>query len=163
GEFGGLGLPLEGHTWLKGGWGYRKFDSKEKLGAEYQNLMTRLRPLIDEGLCAAVYTQTTDVEAEVNGMMTYDRAVMKLPDNAALLHKKLFQPLPKTIVVLPTSRETPQTWKYTTTKPGDDWFKPDFDDAKWTTAPGGFGSKGTPNATIGTEWKTEDIWIRRTF
>ena len=164
GEFGGLGLPLDGHTWVsKGNWGYRSFKTKEELGEAYEDVISRLRSLIGEGLCAAVYTQTTDVEVEVNGMMTYDRAILKIPESVAALHKKLYLPPPKTVVVLATSQETPQTWKYTTTKPGGDWFKPEFDDAKWTAGPGGFGTRITPNATIGTEWKTDDIWIRRTF
>ena len=69
GEFGGLGLPLEGHTWqAKDNWGYRSFETKEALNDAYEQLIRRLRPLIGKGLSAAVYTQTTDVEVEVNGL-----------------------------------------------------------------------------------------------
>lgn len=79
GEFGGLGLPLEGHTWQeKDNWGYRSFDSQEKLLEAYAGLITQLMPMVGKGLSAAVYTQTTDVEIEVNGLMTYDRAVIKM-------------------------------------------------------------------------------------
>ena len=80
GEFGGLGLPLEGHTWLaKGNWGYKSFQNADELLAAYLELLKKLEPLIaDPGLSAAVYTQTTDVEIEVNGLMTYDREVIKL-------------------------------------------------------------------------------------
>jgi hypothetical protein len=85
GEFGGLGLPLEGHTWqAKGNWGYRSYTDQKTLVSEYVKLLERLHPLVGEpGLSAAVYTQTTDVEIEVNGLMTYDRAVIKLDDKAA--------------------------------------------------------------------------------
>src|SRR4029077_13206873 len=81
GEFGGLGLPLRGHTWQsEKNWGYRSFTNQEDLAEAYLDLIERLRPLLgDPGLSAAVYTQTTDVEVEVNGLMTYDRAVVK-PD-----------------------------------------------------------------------------------
>lgn len=79
GEFGGLGLPVKGHTWQdEKNWGYRSFENAEDLTAAYLELIENLKPLINEGLSAAVYTQTTDVEIEVNGLMTYDRAVIKM-------------------------------------------------------------------------------------
>jgi galactose mutarotase len=79
GEFGGLGLPLAGHLWIeRGNWGYRRFTSTDSLQSAFRALLGRLRPLIADGLSAAVYTQTSDVETEVNGLMTYDRAVVKL-------------------------------------------------------------------------------------
>lgn len=83
GEFGGLGLPVEGHTWLdKGNWGYRSFDSPDALTKAYLEKIAMLHPLIERGLAAAVYTQTTDVEIEVNGHLTYDRAVIKMDQKA---------------------------------------------------------------------------------
>jgi len=164
GEFGGLGLPLKGHLWLeKGNWGYRTYKSREELAAAYRDLIRRLRGLQADGLAAAVYTQTTDVEIEVNGLMTYDRAVVKLPEDIASLHKQLYEPPPKYRALVPTSQAEPQTWKYTTTKPTGDWQKPDYDDSSWTSAPGGFGTKGTPGTVVRTEWKTTDIWLRREF
>lgn len=80
GEFGGLGLPVSGHTWqAEKNWGYRSFTNNAALTTAYLDLITKLSPLIDEkGLSAAVYTQTTDVEVEVNGLMTYDRAMVKM-------------------------------------------------------------------------------------
>jgi len=84
GEFGGLGLPLAGHLWHEqGAWGYRRFATTDSLWSAWRALLARLRPLVRDGLAAAVYTQTTDVEIEVNGLMTYDRAVVKLPPEAA--------------------------------------------------------------------------------
>lgn len=92
GEFGGLGLPVENHTWQeKNNWGYRSFTSKEALLNKYTELMDRFPDLIAHGLSAAVYTQTTDVEIEVNGMMTYDRKVIKIPEEKLrALHQKLY-------------------------------------------------------------------------
>jgi hypothetical protein len=79
GEFGGLGLPLKDHTWQdEENWGYRSYKNPEDLTAAYRNLIKKLYPMIAKGLSAAVYTQTTDVEVEVNGLMTYDRAVIKM-------------------------------------------------------------------------------------
>ena len=81
GEFGGLGLPLPGHTWQdEANWGYKSFETREALTAAYLDLTRKLEPLIARGLAAAVYTQTTDVEVEVNGLMTYDREVIKMPE-----------------------------------------------------------------------------------
>jgi beta-galactosidase/beta-glucuronidase len=78
GEFGGLGLPVEGHLWWnKRNWGYRTFEDLAKLQVGYEDLMQKLEPLAKQGLAAAIYTQTTDVEGEVNGLMTYDRKVVK--------------------------------------------------------------------------------------
>jgi beta-galactosidase/beta-glucuronidase len=79
GEFGGLGLPVRGHTWQdEKNWGYRSFTTSEELTEAYIGLIDKLKPLILSGLSAAVYTQTTDVEIEVNGLMTYDRALVKM-------------------------------------------------------------------------------------
>ncbi|MCH7415076.1 beta-galactosidase [Belliella sp. R4-6] len=92
GEFGGLGLPVEGHTWQeKDNWGYQSFKTRGELQEKYKELMASMIPLIQRGLSAAVYTQTTDVEIEVNGLMTYDRKVIKF-DIAALksLNEKLY-------------------------------------------------------------------------
>ena len=79
GEFGGLGLPMEGHLWWtdKRNWGYQTFKSQEELQKRYGELMEQLVPLVGQGLSAAIYTQTTDVEGEVNGLLTYDREVVK--------------------------------------------------------------------------------------
>jgi hypothetical protein len=163
GEFGGLGLPLKGHTWQdEKNWGYRTFTTKEDLTDAYLDLMERLHPLIENGLSAAVYTQTTDVEVEVNGLMTYDRAVLKVPlEEVARAHKRLWGPAPKRRTLVPTSKEQGQEWRYTTTRPPEGWFRPDFDDSDWKKGQGGFGTAGTPGAVVRTEWKTEDIWIRR--
>ena len=79
GEFGGLGLPVEGHTWQEKNWGYQSFKNNDSLFKRYNSLIIKLEDLIRHGLSAAVYTQTTDVEGEVNGFMTYDRKVMKMP------------------------------------------------------------------------------------
>ena len=80
GEFGGLGWPVENHTWQSNkNWGYQNFKNGEDLFKRYDSFTDRLLELIRLGLSAAVYTQTTDVEGEVNGFMTYDRKIIKMP------------------------------------------------------------------------------------
>jgi len=79
GEFGGLGLPIENHLWQSDkNWGYRNYDDRSELLDNYRNLIRKIPALIEKGLAAAIYTQTTDVEGEVNGLLTYDRAVIKM-------------------------------------------------------------------------------------
>ena len=84
GEFGGLGLPVKGHTWQdEKNWGYRSYKNSDDLTDAYVGLIRKLQPMTgDAGLCAAIYTQTTDCEIEVNGLMTYDRALVKLDQKA---------------------------------------------------------------------------------
>jgi hypothetical protein len=164
GEFGGLGLPLPGHTWAdSNSWGYRRFSSLDSLGDAYRALMERLRPLIGLGLSAAVYTQMSDVELEVNGIQTYDRDVVKLPPDARDLHAALTGPPPIVRQILPPSRERPQRWRYVTAAPPDDWMQPDFADSSWSSGDGGFGRAGTPEARIATAWTAPDLWARRSF
>jgi beta-galactosidase/beta-glucuronidase len=92
GEYGGLGLPVSGHVWQeKDNWGYQSFKTADELFAKYTVYIDTLNNLIDKGLSAAVYTQTTDVEVEINGLMTYDRKVIKNPvEKFNALHKKLY-------------------------------------------------------------------------
>ena len=66
-------------------------------------------------------------------------------------------------VLANTSEHEPMRWRYSVQRPPDDWWHADFDDSTWTSAPGGFGTSGTPGATVRTEWRTPDIWLRREF
>jgi len=164
GEFGGLGLPVKGHLWKDSdNWGYRTFQNEADLRAAYGNLMHRLHRLVGKGLAAAVYTQTTDVEIEVNGLLTYDRAVLKLdPDQTRAWHRMLFTPPPVFRDVVATAEAGPAEWRYVLEPPPAEWDKPGFDDGAWKRGPGGFGTQGTPGTTIRTEWNTQDVWLRRT-
>ncbi len=81
GEYGGIGYAVSGHTWQdEGNWGYKgKCESGEEVLEKYRDYaLNYLLPTIADGISAAVYTQTTDVEVEVNGLMTYDRKVVKI-------------------------------------------------------------------------------------
>lgn len=81
GEYGGIGLVLKDHLWEPNrNWGYVQFNSSKEATDEYVKYADMLYRLVDRGFSAAVYTQTTDVEVEVNGLMTYDRKVIKLDE-----------------------------------------------------------------------------------
>ena len=79
GEFGGLNLKVENHTWSQQTWGYQSMSNAARLTDQYCLLLDKVWTLQkDSGLAAAVYTQLTDVETECNGFLTYDRAVLKV-------------------------------------------------------------------------------------
>ncbi len=92
GEFGGLGLPVENHTWQnKNNWGYQSFQNADTLFLKYESFVNSLHDWIKKGLSAAIYTQTTDVEIEVNGLMTYDRKIIKMPvEKLRAVNSKLY-------------------------------------------------------------------------
>ena len=82
GEYGGIGLVIKEHLWEPNrNWGYVQFNSPKEVTDEYVKYAEQLKTLIKAGFSAAVYTQTTDVEIEVNGLMTYDRKVIKHEEN----------------------------------------------------------------------------------
>ncbi len=165
GEFGGLGLPVVGHTWVnKDNWGYVSYASPVELTDAYVALIEKLPGLIAQGLCAAVYTQTTDVEIEVNGWLTYDRAVWKVdPERAARAAKVLAEPARTVRPVSASANSGEVMWRYSTQSPASNWHAPEFDDGGWAQGRASFGTRETPGARVGTEWKTSEIWLRREF
>jgi len=79
GEYGGIGLALEGHLWASDkNWGYVQFKNSKEVTDEYVKYAESLLKMSKSGFSAGVYTQTTDVEGEINGLMTYDRKVIKI-------------------------------------------------------------------------------------
>jgi beta-galactosidase/beta-glucuronidase len=95
GEYGGVGRPIEGHLWRAGkrNWSYQVAKDAEDYLARYRRKFDEIvRQARVHGLSASVYTQTTDVEGEINGLLTYDRAVSKAPAEAfAAMAKPLWQ------------------------------------------------------------------------
>lgn len=82
GEFGGIGLVKEGHVWTPDrNWGYVEFKNEKEVTDTYVDYVKQLIDLVDDGFSAGVYTQTTDVEIEVNGLMTYDREKVKVEED----------------------------------------------------------------------------------
>ena len=133
GEFGGLGWPYRAISGGTNGTGATA--SLKTGGAAGQLRAADPQPAPHDRQGAVGRGLHTDVrrEGEVNGLMTYDREVVKYDVDMAELHAKLFLPPPIIItkVVVPTSEQQPQTWRYTTEKPADGWEKPGFDDSAW--------------------------------
>ena len=172
GEFGGLGHPVVDHLWKTGGknWGYggtKDTDTREGLEKTYLRLMDRLAALATAGLGGSVYTQTTDVEIELNGYLTYDRKVMKFnKDVLRKAHEAVYEAadiaattkLSEAKVVFPRKGE----WAYTTEKPAEGWQGAQFDDSAWKRGKGAFGN-AIDWEPYEVKWNTSDIWLRRHF
>ncbi|WP_342648041.1 sugar-binding domain-containing protein [Mucilaginibacter sp. CSA2-8R] len=167
GEFGGIGYQPFSKVWNSRDLTQYVTMKTEK---DYLDLYDKFATMIanfrnNKGLSAAVYTEITDVEIELNGIMTYDRV---LKANLDKIHQSNIKALNQqaneyTYVMLPTAENAPRQWQYTTTNPGKDWMLKNFNAGNWSVANGGFGTEGTPGARIGTTWNTSDIWMRQAF
>ena len=89
GEFGGISLYVDGHVIVEKGWGYTKTETAEDLQASYSQLLGDIAALIPEGLAGVIYTQTTDVESEINGLLTYDRNYKLDPEILRSIHSQI--------------------------------------------------------------------------
>ena len=177
GEFGGIGCRVDGHLWTDKAWGYGgtgKDTDRKAVQGKFVSLMDHVGGLAMKGLSGSVYTQTTDVEGEINGLITYDRKVVKFDEKAlAEVHGRVRAAFAVGI----TPRESKvfakrldpdvNAWAWTTTAPAAGWEKPGFDDSAWARSAGGFGSafilKDHPHAKGATKWETPEIWLRRHF
>jgi hypothetical protein len=180
GDFGGLGLEVTDHLWLnRRSWaGGLVQASAEDLQHYYEVQMQQLASLQEKGLCAAVYNQATDVELEVDGLVTYDRKVFKLDtDRLQAAHACFYDPskvMPaaaelirwasdKVTTISPTSEKEGQIWRYTMDTPSEGWVEHEFDDTDWKTGPGMFGVDHTPSIRRETTWNSREIYLRKTF
>jgi len=113
GEFGGLGLVTPGHMWQEENWGYEKMQDSSALLQKYEDFYREIEKLVKEpGLSAVVYTQTTDVETETNGLMTYDRDRVKMgAENVAKAHTGRIAPRLTTGLRQPERRENPDRYE----------------------------------------------------
>jgi len=168
GEFGGLGLPTPGHLWQESGWGYRSFKEPVALTDAYVALLDEVAESRYDGLSGAIYTQTTDVELEVNGLMTYDRDVLKMTTsrvraaNAAATRPISGSRRVTSSIACAADGPAP-SWRYVVEAPPANWAAVDFDDRGWTEGRAGFGTEETPGAIVGTQWTGNEIWLRRSI
>ena len=160
GEFGGIGCQVPGHLWdpAKAGGNYTKANDTTELARKYDQFIKDVVAFkSNEGLSAAVYTETTDCENECNGLLTYDRVMKTDVNQIRASNLKAINGNLKLTPVVPTSSKAGVSWKYTTNAPAADWFTAKFDDAAWASAPAGFGQGGR------TDWRGSDIWLRQKF
>jgi hypothetical protein len=164
GEYGGIGYYENGHIWQTGN-PYETVTTHAELLEKYTlygDMLITYKS--NNGLSAAVYTEITDVEMELNGLMTYDRKVFKgnIADFATV-NRRIINEYRRYTEVIATSEARAQSWKYTTSWPVEGWTSTTFDDKSWSIGNGGFGAGDPPNTVIKTRWNTSDIWLRRTF
>lgn len=164
GEFGGINLFIEDHMWAGSDVNYTTVEDAETYANLYDRYTDRLGELQQEkGLWMSVYTQITDVEQECNGILTYDRKVLKVsPAQQEMMKAKILRTVNSrykdmTTIVPAGDQNTSIQWKYTTTEPAADWYAVDFDASGWRTGNAGFGGGGR------TSWSSNDIWLRRSF
>ncbi|GFP74474.1 PA14 domain-containing protein [Clostridium fungisolvens] len=165
GEYGGIGFKIPEHQWNEAlSASYIMVNNADDLTNLYDTYANNILSYkTNNGLSAAVYTEITDVETEVNGLMTYDRQMKCDVNKIKASNEKVINKLSYYSEVLPTSKSQKQTWKYATTNTASDWYSSSFDDSQWTSAQGGFGTAITPGISVGTNWNTSDIWMRKSF
>ena len=165
GEFGGLGYPVKDHLWWdKRNWGYLTYDDKEKFETEFEKVISGLKGLLGNGLSAAIYTQTTDVEGEVNGLITYDREVVKIDsEKVRAMIMPLYADYWDGYFFVQDSEDDPNEWKVSAVPPSGDWTSTAYDDFKWE-------SRSTPLSTFDNffldstgAWNEKDLFLRKEF
>ena len=179
GEFGGLGYVVKDRVWPAKTTRahYINAANIEKYCTDYERIFYQLRILKEQGLAGAIYTQISDVEGEVNGLMTYDRKHVKIDmDKMKALNDLLMETPVILKEVMPNSEKEGQIWKYTTRWEWitDDWYLESPDLRQWSEGPGFFGYvrpgsvHNTPFTekcsfahTPKTDWHTSNIWLRR--
>ncbi|MBR5052624.1 MAG: glycoside hydrolase family 2 [Bacteroidaceae bacterium] len=164
GEFGGINLFIEDHMWAGSDVNYTTVEDADTYTNLYDHYTDRLQELQKEkGLWMSVYTQITDVEQECNGILTYDRKVLKVsPAQQEGMKAKIMRTIDSryssATTIVPAGDESSSiSWRYTTTEPAEGWNTADFDLTGWKTGTAGFGGGGR------TSWTSSDIWIRRNF
>jgi hypothetical protein len=173
------GLPLDSRTHLtKTDWTLwsatlaeapADFEALISPLGDYLNQTTARSPFVDSYETDNVRSDGMHARPVIGGVfikMLSDRALWKKwaeRDTAKAANWAALPQPPKVTVIVPAADQAPAMWRYTTARPGGDWFKPGFDCSGWQQGQGGFGTAGTPGAKIGTVWNTDDIWLRREF
>lgn len=171
GEYGGITLLIDGHRWIGGSnMKYTQVYSSEELKDKFVNFTNQILGLQANGLCAAVYTQITDVEDEENGLITYDRKVVKVDDaQMAEIREAIQRNYTHTSVpVIPVSQagNMVSKWRYYMSGnalSSDSWKDTSFADGTWSEGVAGFGNGGLQGASINTKWDTPYIYMRKWY
>jgi hypothetical protein len=173
-----FGVPLDSRTHLtKTDWSFwiatmadnqAEFEGFISPIYDYLNTTTSRMPLVDSYVTDDIKSDGFHARPVVGGLfikMLTDADAWKKWSGGDLTHPANWAPLPsapKITEIVPSSRETPVPWRYTTDKPGKDWAQPKFDATSWNEGSAGFGTYA-PGAVVRTIWNTGDIWLRREF
>lgn len=171
GEYGGITLIMDGHRWIGGSdMKYTQVYSSEELKDRFVNFTNQILGLQANGLSAAVYTQITDVEDEENGLITYDRKVVKVDESQmAEIREAINRNYTHTsLPVMPVSQvgNMVSKWRYQILDKeisGNDWKDLSFDDATWPEGVAGFGNGGLQGASMNTKWNSSTIYLRKWY
>ena len=132
------------------------FESRRIWALRQENRETR--EVVEVGRCPSrVVSFAEDADGELL-VVGYDNGVIYRLDFANVDLTPL-----ATRALVDTAEQSPVLWRFTLDRPEDDWSRAAFDDSAWSLAPGGFGTAGTPGAIVRTDWRTNDIWLRREF
>lgn len=168
GEFGGITMLVEGHQWSGSQQVYTAVSNSDDYTSLFNQYTNKLQELqLSNGLWSSVYTQITDVEQELNGILTYDRKIWKITDaQKASIKKNIEQTIHNRFTGMTVALDAADTstsniyWRITTTQPVDGWQNTTFDDSQWRNSAAGFGGNERYRKT---QWSSSDIWIRRHF
>ena len=165
GEFGGLGYPVKDHLWWdKRNWGYLTYETQDEYAQEFEKLINSLKGLISTGLSAAIYTQTTDVEGEVNGLITYDRERVKIdPAKMRDMVLPLYREYWDAYVYLPHAEHQPIDWKVSRSQPEGEWAIAGYDDFSWETQKAPFSTYDNFFLDHASNWDGEPLFLRKVF
>ena len=165
GEYGGITLVEDGHIWKGSGIEYTSVSDGEELTTRFIEYANDVKSLQGNGLWAAVYTEITDVEEELNGLISYDRKIEKLNKSQIQRIKAVVKnsTTKMLIPIIPTAlNEVACEWKYTLNTYSN-WYKEGYDDASWSVGNAGFGQGNPPESSIRTPWSTPTIYLRKSF
>ena len=177
GECGGFNCIVTGHNWHgevqpektdNNDWVQDikrpRYDMGDSLTEHYVALVEDLRLLQTEGLCGAVYTQSTDMKREQNGYLAFDRRVSKIdPAKLRTIHQRLFAAPPRLRCLLGGVTGGPVEWRYVTDTPPGEWTAPEYDDASWRQGHGPFGVTEGGQPALGTRLDVKRFYLRKTF
>ncbi len=170
GEYGGITLMIDGHRWIGGSlMKYTQVDNSQEFTKKFISFVQNIQQLQGNGLCAAVYTQITDVEDEENGLISYDRKVVKVNDLQMKAIRKAvernYTHTTEPIALISQNNDVVNEWKYYTSNTplsGNSWKNKTFSDAKWKTGKAGFG-KDIRDVVTNTVWDNSYIYMRKNY
>jgi len=165
GEYGGITLTVADHMWGGNDMVYTSVKDGEELTTRFEQYANGVMGLQSNKLVGAIYTQLTDVEKELNGLITYDRKIIKTNSTQTARVKYAIENniINTCTEIVPTARNSAgNQWKYNTSL-NNEWNTIGYDDSTWSNGVAGFGNGNVPNSNIRTTWNTPTIYMRRMF